>query len=102
MVPDSLNNRLRVRVETPTAWAASLALILSVRCLWTGKLLMILRDFKKCVGMTADEVYAAMEDMKNCGGRLSAQNRQLLKSMILYWEHQYQLLQGFEKDRQKL
>ena len=61
-----------------------------------------LRDFKKCVGMTADEVYAAMEDMKNCGGRLSAQNRQLLKSMILYWEHQYQLLQGFEKDRQKL
>lgn len=62
----------------------------------------VLRDFKKCVGMTADEVYAAMEDMKNCGGRLSAQNRQLLKSMILYWEHQYQLLQGFEKDRQKL
>jgi len=62
----------------------------------------VLRDFKKCVGMSADEVYTVMESMKAGGGRLSSQNRRLLESMILYWEHQYQLLQGFERDRRKL
>lgn len=62
----------------------------------------VLRDFKKSVGMTADEVYTVMESMKNSGGSLSEQDRLLLERMILYWEHQYQLLQGFEKDKKKL
>ena len=62
----------------------------------------VLRDFKKTVGMSADEVFSAMESMKDCGGNLTVQNRQLLECMIRYWEHQYQLLQGFEKDGRKL
>ena len=62
----------------------------------------VLRDFKKCVGKSADEVYSMMKNMEKSSGRLSADDYKLLEALILYWEHQYKLLQGFEKNREKL
>ena len=62
----------------------------------------VLRDFKKTVGKSADEVYTAMNNMKENNGALSSDEYSLLESLIAYWEHQYQLLQGFEKNKEKL
>ena len=62
----------------------------------------VLRDFKKTVGKSADEVYTAMNNMKENNGVLSSDEYSLLESLIAYWEHQYQLLQGFEKNKEKL
>ncbi|MBP3708141.1 MAG: SDR family oxidoreductase [Clostridia bacterium] len=62
----------------------------------------VLRDFKKCVGKSADEVYKIMKSMKKSKGILSTDEYKLLESLIVYWEHQYQLLQGFEKNKEKL
>lgn len=62
----------------------------------------VLRDFKKCVGKSADEVYSIIKNMEKGSGTLSADEYKLLKTLMLYWEHQYQLLQGFEKDKEKL
>ncbi len=62
----------------------------------------VLRDFKKSVGKSADEVYTILNLLKNSKGVLSAENIQLLEKMIKYWEHQYDLLQGFEKNKAKL
>lgn len=62
----------------------------------------VLRDFKKCVGMSADEVYKLMISMKKSKGILSTDEHKLLESLIDYWEHQFQLLQGFEKNKEKL
>ena len=61
-----------------------------------------MRDFKKSVGKSADEVYTIMQNMRNNNGNLSIDEYKLLESLILYWEHQYKLLQGFEKDKEKL
>lgn len=62
----------------------------------------VLRDFKKCVGKSADEVYSIMKSMKENKGILSTDEYKLLELLIVYWEHQYQLLQGFERDKEKL
>lgn len=62
----------------------------------------VLRDFKKCVGKSADEVYKIMKSMEKCKGILSTDEYKLLESLIVYWEHQYELLQGFEKNKEKL
>jgi NAD(P)-dependent dehydrogenase (short-subunit alcohol dehydrogenase family) len=62
----------------------------------------VLRDFKKCVGRSADEVYKIMKSMEKSNGILSSDEYKLLESLIVYWEHQYQLLQGFEKNKEKL
>lgn len=62
----------------------------------------VLRDFKKCVGKSADEVYKIMKSMERSKGILSTDEYKLLESLIVYWEHQYQLLQGFEKNKEKL
>lgn len=62
----------------------------------------VLRDFKKCVGKSADEVYSIMKNMEKSNGILSTDEYKLLETLILYWEHQYQLLQGFERDKEKL
>lgn len=62
----------------------------------------VLRDFKKTVGKSADEVYTILNLLKGSKGVLSAENIQLLEKMIKYWEHQYDLLQGFEKNKAKL
>lgn len=62
----------------------------------------VLRDFKKTVGQSADEVYTAVQSLKNADGRLTAADIHLLKQLVGYWEHQYDLLQGFEKNKDKL
>ncbi len=62
----------------------------------------VLRDFKKCVGKSADEVYKMMKSMEKSKGILSTDEYKLLESLIVYWEHQYELLQGFEKNKEKL
>lgn len=62
----------------------------------------ILRDFKKCVGKSADEVYKIIKNMEESKGILSNDEYGLLEALIRYWEHQYQLLQGFEKNKEKL
>lgn len=62
----------------------------------------VLRDFKKYVGKSADEVYKIMKSMEKSKGILSADEYKLLESLIVYWEHQYELLQGFEKNKEKL
>lgn len=62
----------------------------------------VLRDFKKCVGKSADEVYTIMKNMEKSKGVLTNEDYNMLKTLILYWEHQYKLLQGFEKNKEKL
>lgn len=62
----------------------------------------VLRDFKKSVGITADEAYARLKALETGSGVLSAGDHGLLESLIIYWKHQYQLLQGFEKNKEKL
>lgn len=62
----------------------------------------VLRDFKKCVGKSADEVYKMMKNLEKTSGILSSDEYKLLKSLISYWKHQYELLQGFERNKQKL
>lgn len=62
----------------------------------------VLRDFKKCVGKSADEVYKIMKSMEKSKGIISTDEYKLLESLIVYWEHQYELLQGFEKNKEKL
>lgn len=62
----------------------------------------VLRDFKKTVGKSADDVYKVMNNMKENNGLLSSEEYSLLESLIVYWKHQYQLLQGFEKNKEKL
>ena len=52
--------------------------------------------------MSADEVYKLMISMKKSKGILSTDEHKLLESLIDYWEHQFQLLQGFEKNKEKL
>lgn len=62
----------------------------------------VLRDFKKTVGKSADDVYTVMNKMKENKGVLSTNEYSLLKSLRVYWKHQYQLLQNFEKNKEKL
>ena len=43
-----------------------------------------------------------MIKMKDSSGLLTSEEYKLLQAMIVYWKHQYQLLQNFEKNKQKL
>ena len=61
----------------------------------------VLRDFRKCVGRSADEVQARMQELERSGGLLSADDRGLLEALVRYWKRQHQLLQSFEKDPEK-
>lgn len=62
----------------------------------------VLRDFKKKVGKPAEEVYNMMRKMKDSHGVLTSDEYKLLQTLIVYWKHQYQLLQNFEKNKEKL
>lgn len=62
----------------------------------------LFRDFKKTVGKSAEEVYNMMIKMKDSKGLLTSDEYKLLQAMIVYWKHQYQLLQNFEKNKEKL
>lgn len=43
-----------------------------------------------------------MKNLEKTSGILSSDEYKLLKSLIAYWKHQYELLQGFERNKQKL
>ena len=62
----------------------------------------VLRDFRKSVGKSADEVHLQMKALEESQGVLSAGDIQLLDALRDYWQHQYQLLQGFEKNKDRL
>ena len=66
----------------------------------------VLRDFKKTVGCSADQFLKIMEqiesavlDKKNQDISLYSTN---FKKLMMYYQRQYKLLQGFEKDPEKL
>lgn len=66
----------------------------------------ILRDFKKTVGISAEQF---LNNMKNLELELEKKNCQILSTysndfekLKQYYERQYKLLQGFEKDTDKL
>lgn len=61
----------------------------------------VLRDFKKCVGQSADAVQKEFQNIENAienndGLRVIPKN--LLEKLKLYWQRQLKLLQGFEKN----
>lgn len=62
----------------------------------------VLRDFKKTVGKPAEEAYSMLIKMKDSSGVLTDEEYKLLEALITYWKHQYQLLQNFEKNKEKL
>lgn len=64
----------------------------------------VLRDFKKTVGMPADGVQNEFKKLKQqlSNGEQPSVSKALLEKLVAYWQHQYKLLQGFEKDKQKL
>ncbi len=62
----------------------------------------VLRDFKKTTSLSADEVLNEINNFNTDDGIINDSQRELLKKLIDYWKHQYQLLQGFEKNPDKL
>lgn len=75
---------------------------------WMGRNLFekqwVLRDFKKYVGSSAEQFRAKMQEAESIaeGGGLHASFRADFEKLKRYYEHQFKLLQGFEKDPQKL
>ncbi|MEG0547377.1 MAG: SDR family oxidoreductase [Coprobacillus sp.] len=61
----------------------------------------VFRDFKKIMGISADEVYSHFINIKQdlCG--LDKSDIYLFDNLKKYWIHQYDLLQGFEKNKEK-
>lgn len=64
----------------------------------------VLRDFKKSVGMSADAVQKEFIQIKE---RIEHNEEltisiKLFEKLLHYWEHQLKLLQGFEKDKERL
>ena len=63
----------------------------------------VFRDFKKETGMSVDEMLTAL---KNLGDRLemqmpTSQSTETLTKLVAYYEHQKELLKGFEKISKK-
>jgi len=64
----------------------------------------VLRDFKKYMKITAEAVnnqFKIIKDQIN-NDEVPDVSVNLLANLQHYWEHQYKLLQGFEKDKEKL
>ncbi|SDN90754.1 SDR family NAD(P)-dependent oxidoreductase [Acetanaerobacterium elongatum] len=66
----------------------------------------VLRDFKKTTGMSADEMKGCMDTIKQQADTGDAagivKQAMLMKKLKQYYEHQCHLLQGYEKNPQKL
>jgi NAD(P)-dependent dehydrogenase (short-subunit alcohol dehydrogenase family) len=66
----------------------------------------VLRDFKKTVGRSADQFLKTMGNIESIAagkmaGELSSYSSDFEK-LMMYYQHQYKLLQGFEKNPEKL
>jgi len=65
----------------------------------------VFRDFKKCMALSAEQ---AGDELRRLGDALSRnqapslQDRAFLTKLRAYWEHQLQLLKGYEKNAAKL
>ncbi len=66
----------------------------------------VLRDFKKEVKLSADQFKNEMENIRNLMEQREfaslRKKKKLFISLKKYYEHQYKLLQGYEKDAKKL
>ncbi len=66
----------------------------------------VLRDFKKTVGMAADAFHALMQNLSEAARRGDwdgiAEQKAWLGKLGEYYAHQHKLLQGFEKNPEKL
>jgi NAD(P)-dependent dehydrogenase (short-subunit alcohol dehydrogenase family) len=66
----------------------------------------VLRDFKKTAGMSADEMRNEMQHISEAVGQndlsIVTGSMNLFLGLKKYYEHQYKLLQGYEKNPQKL
>ena len=63
----------------------------------------VLRDFKKCMGLPADRVLDHFIKMKNTldSNAIPEIPKPLLEKLKTYWERQFSLLQGYEKNPEK-
>ena len=64
----------------------------------------VFRDFKKQTGMSVDEMGAELARIADSlkGGRISKGTVEILDNLRVYYKHQQELLQGFEKDPKRL
>jgi hypothetical protein len=65
----------------------------------------VFRDFKKCLALSAEQAgdeLRRLSDALSRGQAPSQQDRAFLTKLRAYWEHQLQLLKGYEKNAAKL
>jgi len=65
----------------------------------------VFRDFKKCLALSAEQAGDELRRLADALSRNQApspQDRAFLSKLRAYWEHQLQLLKGYEKDAAKL
>ena len=58
----------------------------------------VLRDFKKSVGLPADGAAETLRELLRAGPAALGAQRAFLQRLQGYWERQYTLLQGYERD----
>ncbi len=65
----------------------------------------VFRDFKKCMALSAEQAGDELRRLADALARNQApsqQDRNFLSKLRAYWEHQLQLLKGYEKNAAKL
>ena len=65
----------------------------------------IFRDFKKTLGLSAEQASQTLRQLRDKMDNqqdLKQNDRIFIKKLKVYWEHQIQLLSGYEKDKAKL
>ena len=64
----------------------------------------VLRDFKKQTGMSVDEMGAELANIASSlkGGKMPKESVNALNKLSAYYQHQQELLQGFEKNPKRL
>ncbi|MDF2921113.1 MAG: short-chain dehydrogenase/reductase [Paenibacillaceae bacterium] len=65
----------------------------------------VFRDFKKMMGLSAEQAIDSLRQFRSKlenGGELEQEDRIFFEKLKGYWEHQLQLLRGYEKNKVKL
>lgn len=66
----------------------------------------VFRDFKKSMGQSAEQALEALkmtgESIKNHDYQLTSSEKAFYEKLKNYWKHQLKLLQGYEKNKNKL